>query len=151
MRAYTDLRGKSYFIIHLLAPILLATSAHAISSQDKPIDRALRKLAAEVFDETTDGISQGDLKKLVETGESQDWRLKRKDGYCAAATDKNPHTNSEVTVCVLPGGQDKVVKVTIQNEYLHAEHYFKMDNGSSLKPLSQSNKMKAKLKSRKGA
>jgi hypothetical protein len=138
--------GKQNRVIHCLAVmLLLGTHAHAVSSRDEPIDHALKKLPADVFDETTDGMSEDDLKKLIETGETQDWRLKRKNAYHAIIKDRNPHTNSEVNVHIFIIDNDQIVKTTIQNEQLYTDYYFRMNKQGQLQHFSPTKKLKARL------
>jgi hypothetical protein len=147
MQLVNERKGRTVLIGFCLALLLNCHPARAISGENQPIDGVLGALPSKVFDGTTDGISDEDLKKLVETGETTDWKLKRPDGRSAVVTDKNPHTNSEVAIHVFHIGDDKFVKVAIQNEYVHDELYFKVGIHGVLRSFSPSKRLRAKMKS----
>lgn len=147
MSIISDFGKRTRFIHGLAVILLLGAQAHAASGRDEPIDHVLKQLPSDVFDETTDGISEDELRKLIETGETQDWRLQRKYPYRAVITDRNPHTNTEITVYLFFVDNDQVIKTMIQNEQLYTEHYFRMNKRGGLERFSPTKKLKIKLKS----
>lgn len=124
----------------LIVLLLLTLPARAETEIPLPIERALTALPASAFDNTTDGLSPDDLRRLIATGETDDWRLTRTGPRSAVATAKHP--SSTVTVSTHDVGGKEFVSVKTQNEQATVEDYFDFGNGGGLRRFHPSRDIK---------
>lgn len=142
MSIISDFRTRTHFTLCQVVSLLLGAQAHAVSGRNEHLDHAFKLLPADVFDEITDGSSEQGQRKIVETVETQDWRLKREDPYHGVITDKTLPINSEVTVYVFFVDNDQIIKTTIQNEQNYTEHYFRTKKQGGPQRLSSTKRLK---------
>lgn len=129
----------------LVVFLLLAFPANADPELRSPIERALRALPASSFDNTTDGLTEGDLHRLIATGETDDWRLTKTGPRSAVATAKHPF--STVTVTIHDVGGKNFVRVKTQNEQATVVDYFDFGKGSKLRRFRPSLEIKDAIES----
>lgn len=131
---------SALMVKRLVLFLLIAFPASADPQVRSPIERALSALPASSFDNTTDGLSPDDLRRLIASGDTEDWTLKKTGPATAVVTAKHPF--SEVSINVRSVRRKDYVIVKTQNEQATTVEYFEFGRGGALRRFHPSHKIK---------